>query len=188
MLAVAYKAFVTRLSEVEEIRHIDWYNRQETRNKDQHEMDTPAVFIEFRPMQFSGELANKFQKLKRTTLQINFHLVTRNIASTHRGSLDQGQALSHYELVEKIIFKLEEFSVKKSYVQSLETGEEDEPILNRISVEGITPDHLQSQIIRTVITCETQAYLYLKKKEIVKWGVKASKVNNFTLPPGKIGG
>lgn len=80
------------------IRHIDLWNEQVEFIEQEDPFDTPAVFIEFRPVQW--------RTLGGTTQQADvpfrLHVVTKWKGSARDGSMFQEESLERFDLLDKI--------------------------------------------------------------------------------------
>lgn len=80
------------------IRHIDLWNEQVEFIEQEEPFDTPAVFIEFRPVQW--------RTLGGTTQQADvpfrLHVVTKWKGSARDGSMFQEESLERFDLLDKI--------------------------------------------------------------------------------------
>ena len=104
MRANIYKALVEKLKEYTDtegnqvFKHFDLWNEQVDFIEDETPFDTPAIFIEFRSINWSDTMQN----MQRGTLPIRLHVVTEWKGSTNDGSIYQGTALKRLDLVDNM--------------------------------------------------------------------------------------
>ena len=114
MRRMLYLGLTERLKELKEengkpvIRHIDLWNEQVEFIEQEEPFDTPAVFIEFRPVQW--------RTMGGTTQQADvpfrLHVVTTWKGSARHGSHFQQDSLERFELLDKIDAWLFNFGIK----------------------------------------------------------------------------
>lgn len=104
MRANIYKALVEKLKEYTDeqgnqvFKHFDLWNEQVDFIEDETPFDTPAIFIEFRSINWSDTMQN----MQRGTLPIRLHVVTEWKGSTNDGSIYQENALKRLDLVDNM--------------------------------------------------------------------------------------
>lgn len=104
MRATIYKALVEKLKEYTDTEgnqvfmHFDLWNEQVDFIEDETPFDTPAIFIEFRSINWSDTMQN----MQRGTLPIRLHVVTEWKGSTNDGSIYQETALKRLDLVDNM--------------------------------------------------------------------------------------
>lgn len=105
MRANIYKALVEKLKEYTDeqgnqvFKHFDLWNEQVDFIEDETPFDTPAIFIEFRSINWSDTMQN----MQRGTLPIRLHVVTEWKGSTNDGSIYQENALKRLDLVDNMV-------------------------------------------------------------------------------------
>ena len=115
MRRMLYLGLTERLKELKDgsgkpvIRHIDLWNEQVEFIEQEEPFDTPAVFIEFRPVQW--------RTLGGTTQQADvpfrLHIVTTWKGSARHGSHFQQDSLERFDLLDKIDAWLFNFGIKE---------------------------------------------------------------------------
>ena len=100
-----YKAIIEAVSEVEEIRHIDLWNKNVEYIEVDEPFPMPAVFVEFTPVNWQ-RLAGPVQEWKGTG-NVNLHIVTQWHGSAAAGSDEMEENLAAFDLAEKIHNALE---------------------------------------------------------------------------------
>jgi len=80
------------------IRHIDLWNEQVEFIEQEEPFDTPAVFIEFRPVQWRT-LSGTVQQ---ADVPFRLHVVTKWKGSAKDGSMFQEESLERFDLLDKI--------------------------------------------------------------------------------------
>ena len=80
------------------IRHIDLWNEQVEFIEQEEPFDTPAVFIEFRPVQWRT-LSGTVQQ---ADVPFRLHVVTKWKGSARDGSMFQEESLARFDLLDKI--------------------------------------------------------------------------------------
>lgn len=104
MRANIYKALVEKLKEYTDkegnqvFKHFDLWNEQVDFIEDETPFDTPAIFIEFKRINWSDTMQN----MQRGTLPIRLHVVTEWKGSTNDGSIYQDAALERLDLVDNM--------------------------------------------------------------------------------------
>lgn len=88
------------------IRTVDLWNEQVEFIEQEDAFDTPAVFVEFRPVQW-GTLGGSVQ---RAELTLRLHVVTAWQGSARDGSPYQEQALARFDLLDRLDAKLFNFA------------------------------------------------------------------------------
>lgn len=85
-------------TQMPEVRHIDLYRGQYLNTADYCAWDTPAVFIEFQPIQWQ----NLGQNCQQGILMPSFHLVIGNLAATRHQDTPEPDALDFLSLIDKL--------------------------------------------------------------------------------------
>lgn len=99
MRASIYKALVERLKEYTDaegnqvFKHFDLWNEQVDFIEDETPFETPAVFVEFRTINWGDTM----QRVQRGTLPIRLHIVNEWKGATNDGSIYQVEALKRLE-------------------------------------------------------------------------------------------
>ena len=114
MRRMLYLGLTERLKELKEengnpvIRHIDLWNEQVEFIEQEEPFDTPAVFIEFRPVQWRTMGGNAQQ----ADVPFRLHVVTKWKGSAKDGSMFQEESLARFNLLDKIDAHLFNFFIK----------------------------------------------------------------------------
>ena len=109
-----YKALVEKLkqyTDAEEnqvFKHFAMWNEQVDFVEDEEPFPTPAVFVEFRSINWSDTMQN----IQRGTCPIRLHVVTEWKGSDSDGSLQQEDALKRLEIVDGMASLLFNWSCK----------------------------------------------------------------------------
>ena len=102
MRANIYKALVEKLktytdtNENKVFKHFDLWNEQVDFIEDETPFETPAVFIEFRTINWGDTI----QSVQRAIVPLRLHIVTEWKGSTNDGSIYQDKSLERLELVD----------------------------------------------------------------------------------------
>lgn len=80
------------------VRHIDLWNEQVEFIEQESPFDTPAVFIELRPMRWSTLGGN----IQQCNADLRFHIVTRWEGSSANGSMFQKESLERFDILDSI--------------------------------------------------------------------------------------
>lgn len=127
MRRMLYLGLTERLKELKEengnpvIRHIDLWNEQVEFIEQEEPFDTPAVFIEFRPVQWRT-LSGTVQQ---ADVPFRLHVVTKWKGSARDGSMFQEESLARFDLLDKIDAWLFNFGIrdeKESVCMTRRTG------------------------------------------------------------------
>ena len=122
MRRMLYLGLTERLKELKEengnpvIRHIDLWNEQVEFIEQEEPFDTPAVFIEFRPVQWRTMGGNAQQ----ADVPFRLHVVTTWKGSARHGSHFQQDSLERFDLLhnhEELVEDISDFTclVTQSY-------------------------------------------------------------------------
>lgn len=82
-----------------DVRHISLWNENTTQLEAQNGFATPAVFVEFAPIQWA-QLA---QRAKGARVRVNLHIVTQTLADPADGSTFQDDALAALDTIDTIV-------------------------------------------------------------------------------------
>lgn len=102
MRANIYKALIAKLKEYSDaegdqvFKHFDLWNEQVEFLEDETPFETPAVFVEFRTINWGDTI----QKVQRGTVPIRLHIVTEWKGASNDGSIYQEKALERLDLVD----------------------------------------------------------------------------------------
>lgn len=104
MIKEALQSVMTKLQEIEELRHIDLYNRQE--QAEQHNaFDLPAALVQLSRLEYPTD--GGIGLYKQVECKINLHLLTHQYQATYQESTEQAEALKVYDLIDKVKSTLE---------------------------------------------------------------------------------
>lgn len=104
MRRILYLNLVKRLEELKDddgqalIRHIDLWNEQVEFIEQEEPFDTPAVFIEFRPVQW----VTLGGRMQQADVPFRLHVVTPWKGSAKDGSIFQDDSLRRFDLLDRI--------------------------------------------------------------------------------------
>ena len=112
MRATIYKALVEKLKAYTDaegnqvFKHFDLWNEQVEFIEDEAPFETPAVFIEFRSINWGDTMQN----VQRGTIPMRLHIVTEWKGATNDGSIYQERALKRLDLVDGLASHLYNWS------------------------------------------------------------------------------
>ena len=112
MRATIYKALVEKLKAYTDaegnqvFKHFDLWNEQVEFIEDEAPFETPAVFIEFRSINWGDTMQN----VQRGTIPVRLHIVTEWKGATNDGSIYQERALKRLDLVDGLASHLYNWS------------------------------------------------------------------------------
>lgn len=92
-------------------RHFDLWNNQLQHLQEEKIFETPAIFIEFQPLQWKSTGNN----LRQAELNFNLHIVYKTKALTAANSSTQTEALMRFELADAIHKQLRGWSPDRTY-------------------------------------------------------------------------
>lgn len=115
MLAHLYLSIEEKLKSITDddgkplIKHFDLWNKQVDFIEQESPFDTPAVFIEFRPMQWRT-LGNRVQDCELT---VKLHIVTRWFGNTaeYTPAEQRTQAMNYLSLPSRLVYELQTFHI-----------------------------------------------------------------------------
>jgi len=81
------------------VLHISLWNENTVALEEQNGFATPAVFVEFAPIQWE----QRAQRVKAARARINLHIVTETLADPSDGSKFQAQALETFDTIDDIV-------------------------------------------------------------------------------------
>jgi hypothetical protein len=99
-----YLAVIERLKQIKDadgiskIKHFDLWNHNVEFIEQETAFETPAVFIEFGTI----EWATLAGGLQQANVIVSLHIVTRYKGAASDGSVDQAEAISHFDLLDEI--------------------------------------------------------------------------------------
>ena len=100
-----YKAIIEAVSTVDEIKHIDLWNRNVEYIEVDEAFEMPAVFVEFTPVNWQRLTGRNLEWKGSGT--VNLHIVTEWHGSAAAGSAEMDENLAAFDLAEKIHAVLE---------------------------------------------------------------------------------
>lgn len=127
MRKLIYLSLTDRLKRLEdqtgqpEVKHIDLWNEQVEFIEQEEPFDTPAVFVEFRPVRWST-LGGMVQQ---ADVDIRLHIITRWEGSAKDGSPFQKDALERFDLLDRMdnaLFNLQGSEGGTSFCMFRRTG------------------------------------------------------------------
>lgn len=104
MRRLLYESLTERLKQLKDldgrplIRHIDLWNEQVEFIEQEEPFDTPAVFIEFRPVQW----VTLGGRMQQADVPFRLHVVTPWKGSAKDGSIFQNDSLRRFDLLDRI--------------------------------------------------------------------------------------
>lgn len=134
-----YKAIIECLSAIEEIKHIDLWNRNVEFVEEDSAFPMPAVFIEFTPITWQRLTGRELEW--KGTGNVNLHIVTEWIGSAAAGSEELETNLAALDLADRIHEALE--GLTGTYYRDLgltqtHTNHNHEQIYENIEVYKVT--------------------------------------------------
>jgi hypothetical protein len=118
------------------ILHTSLWNRNTEQLASGTAFRTPAVFVEFEPIEW-GQLS---MGARDADLRVRLHVVTRAVATPEDGGMYQLQALEHLDLAERINAAVQGFA-----------GEG----FNTFTLVGTVPDHEHDQLLHEELVYTT---------------------------------
>lgn len=129
--------------------YVDWYYGQYLDDENEAPLwDTPAIFIEFLPIQWT----NLNGGLQQARLSFNVHLVNTCLSEGAERITDTA-ALDHLGMAGSVFRSLHQFRCQQSYVPGFEAlvgTPDDVLLLDGISRERSEPDHSLSRLLVSV--------------------------------------
>lgn len=124
MRANIYKALVEKLKAYTDaegnqvFKHFDLWNEQVDFIEDETPFETPAVFVEFKSIDWGDTMQN----MQRGTFPIRLHVVTEWKGATNDGSIYQDEALKRLDIVDGMATHLFNWSHKEgeTYIQRMQ--------------------------------------------------------------------
>lgn len=128
-----YKALCERLSQIDEIKHIDLWNNNVEFIEQETAWERPAVFIEFKPIYWTQVK----EKCWRSKTQVSLHIVSDWNGSSAANSDKQDEILAIYDLSDKIVKVIEGLNGKsfsRLTLSETHTSHNHEDIVENIDV------------------------------------------------------
>jgi uncharacterized lipoprotein YehR (DUF1307 family) len=159
MYLYPYQIIKKRLSEIQEIKDLNWYLQQYDDNQRGRVLyNAPGVYIQFEPI--ITQQLDKYTQMAESVITI--HLVTDSVQDN-----DKRIATKHAEVLDQIYTKLHGFSARVSYLDefaALAGTADDKRMLNSMRRTGITPPHNFSSKVVSLQNFTTVIYDHSKNK------------------------
>jgi hypothetical protein len=159
MYLYPYQIIKKRLSEIQEIKDLNWYLQQyEDNQRGRVLYNAPGVYIQFEPI--ITQQLDKFTQMAESVITI--HLVTDSVQDNEKRI-----ATTHTAVMDKIYGKMHGFSAKASYLEefaALAGTPNDKRMLNSMRRSGITPPHSFSSKVVTLQQFHSVIYDHSKNK------------------------
>ena len=136
-----YEAVIKALSSIQEVKHIDLWNRNVEFVEEDEAFPMPAVFVEFGDILWSQSSGSSSVRHYRGKGTVILHVVTEWHGSSSSANVERSEVLRHYDLCETIHPAIEGLSgegFQDLQLQSSMTGHDHEEIQENIEVYAAT--------------------------------------------------
>ncbi len=158
MLKEVYKAIKKAIGDqIDGINDLDWYLGQYDQDGDNTLYTTPAVYIEFQPMDWEQLKVG----VQACNLMVSIHAVNASLYDTDQRILDA--ASNHLELENSVYRALQGFRCMLSYLPEyagLAGGANDRVLLESMVRQRTYPDHDINRLLVSVQEFKTRIYDY----------------------------
>lgn len=139
-----YELIKNRLSQIAELKDVQWYTGQYAQNGDQSLYIDSAAYIEFMPIAWQ----TKGKNLQEAVLEFDIHAMSEAITEDDERILNVD--IAHLELVQSIYTKLQAYQANLSDLPAFASLPNPPQIINTIVRTNTTPDHSFNNILVTI--------------------------------------